>query len=295
MSSPGDPTQVAPADPAAVKVGRGGIAAMGIYLGGLALLLFYLLVQLLAGNKVFDPAGSAVLKSVKIDWVWSDPKLPSELTPEGWLLMIVILGGALGSYVHTATSYADYVGNRKLTRSWVWWLLMRVPIGIALALIFYLLLRGGLLTGVGSQDVDVLNPYGFAAISALVGMFSLKATDKLREIFDNLFRTEKETERGDKLADETPNPSPTVTGTAPPSVQVGAAQRTVTINGTGFVPASKVRVGGQERETKLEIDTRLTFELADADVQTAGTLQVTVVNPLPGGGESSPHPLSVTI
>jgi hypothetical protein len=47
--------------------------------------------------------------------------------------------------------------------------------------------RGGLLAAQASADA--VNPYGVAALAGLVGMFSKQATDKLREVFDTLFRT----------------------------------------------------------------------------------------------------------
>ena len=36
-------------------------------------------------------------------------------------------------------------------------------------------------------------------VAGLAGLFSKQATDKLREVFENLFKTEEATKRGDKL------------------------------------------------------------------------------------------------
>lgn len=119
------------------------------------------------------------------------------LASESRYLLIVVLAGALGSYVHAATSFADYVGNRQLYGSWCWWYLLRPFIGAALALIVYFSVRGGL---VGSTTGAAgLSPYGVAAVAGLAGMFSKQATDKLREVFENLFKTEHPPERTDKL------------------------------------------------------------------------------------------------
>jgi len=57
--------------------------------------------------------------------------------------------------------------------------------------------RGGLIGG--STGADALSPYGVAAIAGLAGLFSKQATDKLREVFENLFRTEHPPNRTDKL------------------------------------------------------------------------------------------------
>lgn len=109
--------------------------------------------------------------------------------PDTRLLLVVLCMGALGSTVHAATSFASYVGNKRIVLSWTWWYLLRPFIGSSLAVLFYFVVRGGFLsTNSAATDISV---YGVAAISGLAGMFSKQATDKLREVFDNLFRTEQ--------------------------------------------------------------------------------------------------------
>jgi hypothetical protein len=125
--------------------------------------------------------------------------LPFNFSIERRYLLIVVLSGALGSYVHLATSFSDYVGNRKLVSSWFWWYALRPFIGTTLAVMTYFVVRGGLILPNGSAGD--LSPYGVAAMAGMAGMFS-KHTDKLREVFENLFRTEKLTERADKLGAE---------------------------------------------------------------------------------------------
>jgi hypothetical protein len=72
-------------------------------------------------------------------------------------------------------------------------------IGAALALIFYLVFRGGFLT-TASKSSDV-NVYGLVAISGMVGMFSKQATNKLDEVFSTMFKSEKDDKNlKDKLA-----------------------------------------------------------------------------------------------
>jgi hypothetical protein len=138
------------------------------------------------------------------------------LTADAALLLLVVLVSALGSFVHAATSFADYVGNRQLKISWVWWYLLRVLVGSALALLFYFAVRGGFFAN-DSSSADV-NPYGIAAISGLVGLFSKQATDKLREVFDTAFRVNDgngDGARDDSLATAGPTPDtpPVVTTT----------------------------------------------------------------------------------
>ncbi|MGW0710147.1 hypothetical protein ACWD4G_30040 [Streptomyces sp. NPDC002643] len=109
------------------------------------------------------------------------------LTADTAMLLAVVVCSALGSFVHAATSFATYVGNRRLYASWLWWYLMRAGIGVALALLVYLLLRGGLFAG--SSGAGATNPYGFSGIAGLCGLFSKQATDKLREICDTILST----------------------------------------------------------------------------------------------------------
>ncbi len=60
-----------------------------------------------------------------------------------------------------------------------------------LALIVYFTLRGGYL---GQDQAAPVNPYGVAALSALVGLFTRHAVSKLTDVFDTLFGTPKEDE-----------------------------------------------------------------------------------------------------
>jgi lipid-A-disaccharide synthase-like uncharacterized protein len=113
---------------------------------------------------------------------------PAGNASDASLLRTVLITGALGSFVYSARSFVDFVGNRKFRRSWIPWYLMYPMIGSALALVFYLAVRGGLLT-TAAKGSDI-NIYGMAAIAGLSGMFSKQATNKLNELFTAMFRTE---------------------------------------------------------------------------------------------------------
>ncbi|WP_027576833.1 hypothetical protein [Bradyrhizobium sp. WSM1743] len=65
--------------------------------------------------------------------------------PDKQMLFTVMVAGALGSLTHTMTSFGDYVGNRQLSTNWLWFMILRVPIGMTLAVLFYFIVRGGLL------------------------------------------------------------------------------------------------------------------------------------------------------
>lgn len=118
---------------------------------------------------------------------------------ESRLALLVIVAGAIGSSIHTITSFTRYIGYDKFYKRWIWWYLLRPFAGSALALIFYFVIRGGLFTNTNSTEINL---YGIMAISGLVGMFSKQATDKLNELFGNLFRTEKDYNKKDSITEE---------------------------------------------------------------------------------------------
>jgi hypothetical protein len=148
------------------------IAAIALtYLAG-AVTLLYLLAAL------WPPAGSAQSTITFFHSTWT-------LNAEVRLIWLVVTASALGSFIHTATSFVTYAGNRDLAPCWLGWYILRPAIGAALALIFYFAIRGGIFAG--SAPEQNLNPFGIAALSGMVGMFSKQATEKLRKVFDTIF------------------------------------------------------------------------------------------------------------
>jgi hypothetical protein len=78
-----------------------------------------------------------------------------------------------------------YVGTRFLRWSWIPFNLLLPVVGALGGTVFYLVFRGGLFsTSTSATDV---NPYGFAAVAALVGLFSEQAIEKLRHIAKEMF------------------------------------------------------------------------------------------------------------
>ncbi len=173
------------------------VVVFGIYLIALNLLLLYGLVAIwpctLPGRS--DPRSSTLVCPI--------------FSLETCYLLIVILSGALGSYIHLATSFADYLGNRQLYQSWLWWYVLRPFIGMGLAVIVYFAVRAGLvmitLSNGTAPTSNELNPYTIAAIAGLAGMFSKQATDKLRELFENVLTTKEPTKRSDPLKESGKN------------------------------------------------------------------------------------------
>jgi IPT/TIG domain/WD40-like Beta Propeller Repeat len=87
---------------------------------------------------------------------------------------------------------------------------------------------------------------------------------------------------------------PQVTAVNPAAVLVGTSNGlTLHLSGANFVTQSEAFVNGANRPATFDSSTSLTVQLSSTDVVSPGTLQITVVNPSPGGGSSTPFPLNV--
>jgi hypothetical protein len=174
-------------------VGPLGQTILGTLMFILGAVLLYMVIALWPAVQAAAKAGNG---TAKVTWFGQDWRP----TADAALLALVVLSSGLGSYVHASVSFADYIGNRRFVVSWIWWYLLRVFVGSSLAVIFYFSIRGGFL-GAGTDAANI-NVYGIASMSALVGLFSKQATDKLREVFDTAFRVRKggDSEREDKMS-----------------------------------------------------------------------------------------------
>ncbi|MBL9201084.1 MAG: hypothetical protein JNL39_11285, partial [Opitutaceae bacterium] len=86
---------------------------------------------------------------------------------------------------------------------------------------------------------------------------------------------------------------PTITSTTPAGAIAGSGEFRLTVTGTGFLSGATVQWNGASRTTNVVSATQLTADISAADVATAGTAQVTVVNPAPGGGTSAARSFSI--
>ncbi|HEY5885668.1 MAG TPA: IPT/TIG domain-containing protein [Pyrinomonadaceae bacterium] len=241
---------------------------LAVYYIVLPILLIYLLFKIFPPQPWYPPDWRAV------QMVFFIPKLNIWTTLEERLILLVAVAGALGSYIHTATSYADYRGNQRFGASWLVWYLLRPFIGMSLALVVYFAIRGGLLSivlsGNEANDATKINPFGIGAISCLTGMFSKQAADKLAEVFSTLFKSGADEARKDSLT-----PKPEISAIDPAEGPV-AGGNNVTITGAGFVTGTKVFVGGNPATNVTIVnDSTLT---ADVPAGGAGTVDVEIAN-----------------
>ena len=261
------------------------VRILGIGLILLAIALAYLVACVWPASFGPDTPGS---KAVTITFIGTTATLAT--TADVQLLMLVMVAGALGSFLHTATSFADFVGNEKLARSWLWWYLLKPFVGMGLAVIFYLVIRGGFLSA--GTEAGKVNIYGIAALAGLTGMFSKQATDKLGEVFTTLFQT-KPGEGDDARKGSLANDVPVLTDLVPARLEPRSSQLSVELKGSHFARSAVARVNGTARETVFNDSNSLRAQLVPGDVSADGVLSIVVFNPAPGGGTSAPLKMTV--
>ncbi len=147
------------------------------------------------------------------------------LSRESLFFIMVALTGSVGGMVHVIRSFAWYVGNRELRWSWVPFYLLKPVLGALMATLLYFIIRAGFFSP--SASTSQTSPYGFAAVSALAGLFSDQAIVKLRKVAAELF---VEPERG---KDSVVATEPVVTTAAPTVVTPTEAVLTGTVNPNG--------------------------------------------------------------
>jgi hypothetical protein len=89
------------------------------------------------------------------------------------------------------------------------------------------------------------------------------------------------------------NPVPTLTGVTPNSATAGSAAFTLTASGTGFISTSVLKWNGAALATSYGSSTSLTAKIPASDVKSAGTVNVAVQNPAPGGGTSATRTFTI--
>jgi len=107
------------------------------------------------------------------------------ISDEAHLLLIVVLAGALGGQVRSLRSFAWYVGNKELKRSWLTQYILTPFVGAILAIVSYFIIRGAFCPA--DSTVQQINIYGFAGLATLVGIASEPIALKLKQVADTLF------------------------------------------------------------------------------------------------------------
>jgi hypothetical protein len=119
-----------------------------------------------------------------------------EKAPDFTNALATMFGAGIGSSLATMLAYLEHASEKKdFDVAYVPWYIARPLMGMLLGLIFYFLLREGLLAVVTNNSTpESLSEAGLVGIGALVGLFSKEAIEKLRELFNTLFSTRKNVE-----------------------------------------------------------------------------------------------------
>jgi hypothetical protein len=83
------------------------------------------------------------------------------------------------------------------------------------------------------------------------------------------------------------NPTPVVTSITPTSAVAGQLSFSLIVKGLNFISGSAVQWNGASLTTSFNSSTQLTATVPAANLTSAGTAQIRVFNPAPGGGNSN--------
>lgn len=110
------------------------------------------------------------------------------LSGDGFLFLLVLFAGMIGATVRSLAYLGYFVSEGRFSITYVWYYFFQPFFGAALALIFYVVLRGGF----GSGTIGKNNLYAFAAVAFLSGLFTENVMAKLKLIAESiLVSTEK--------------------------------------------------------------------------------------------------------
>lgn len=91
------------------------------------------------------------------------------------------------------------------------------------------------------------------------------------------------------------NPVPVLSSLTPSSVNAGSGTFTLTVRGSSFVNGAVIQWNGVSKVTTSASASELSASIPASDLTTAGTAQVKVVNPPPGGGTSGALAFTIAV
>ena len=143
-----------------------------------ALFLFYVLLKVYPAPLVVEVPAQVRNQLGILFWTI---QIPSEIR----LAVAVLIAGAAGGTVRALWSGFDE-GHWWYTQAWIMYSLLTPIVGAGLALVFYLVIRGGFFAS--SATIDETSPFAFIALGILGGLFSDQAMSNLKKIAETVFR-----------------------------------------------------------------------------------------------------------
>ncbi len=193
--------------PGSSRVSVPGIVGILIYLAAVAALLLYTLIVVWPVPPPAKPA-APVESATPSSTIQEDQSpgvsevrflgMSSKISDEQRLFILIIAAGGLGSLVHALRSAYWYVGNRNLVLSWIPKYLLLPFCGSTLAVLFYLIVRGGFFSP--RATLSETSPFGFCALACMVGLFSEQAVLKLKQVAEMVFMTAEQGKDADPPA-----------------------------------------------------------------------------------------------
>ena len=212
------------------RVRFGGLPARAVYVDG---------GRFITAVTPMHPAGAVsvlVANELSVSSLDGRFSFVCPAVPDATMVLLILLAGALGGLVHALRSFYWYVGERKLVWNWTTMYVLLPFTSSALGFVFYLVIRAGLYQPTGGTN------YLLVGLSALVGMFSAQATQKLKDVAEGIFTKAHQGADAALPATVPAAVAPTVTTITPASGPPTGAT-TVRIGGTGFADQSAVRFG----------------------------------------------------
>ncbi len=166
--------------------------AVGLWLGCVGVAAFT------AGIWAWAIADRVGANSVSVRWLGPD----FTATAATSALVLAVVGGVTGSFVHVASLFTSRVGRRTFETSYFWWYLLRPVEAALLAMVFVAALRSGLVAlGTGTADSST------AVLSFLAGGLAGLFTDRVMQRLRGLLGATKT----DQKASEQPAPGTSAT------------------------------------------------------------------------------------
>lgn len=162
-------------------------AAVGLWLFALGA------ASLLAAVWAWALADRSLVDDEAVRWIGPD----FTATAATSVLVLAVVGGVVGSFVHAASLFATRVGRQTFEVSYVWWYLLRPLESALVALVSVAAVRSGLLA-LGASETDSTSTVLAFLTGGLAGLFTDRVMQRLRGLLGAT--------RTDKKASEQPPP-----------------------------------------------------------------------------------------
>jgi hypothetical protein len=208
------------------------------------------------GGLVWDPSTQTTVGT----YVMSTPWMNASVVPDDSLKRTFFLN-TFGTYSYYEATSVDAYDQNTFT------LVGSVPF----------------LSAVYGPDAVALNRWGTDGFAFVVNDFvSTTGSDQVIIFRSSIARVSAAS-----------NPVPVLSALSSSTITAGGSPFVLTAQGSNFVPGSVVQWNGNSRTTTLVSATQLTANIPASDIAQAGTAEITVSNPAPGGGISSALTFSV--